>query len=726
MKLPVFDLLAGVWTGAVKPYVHTLFAAMFPHVKAAIIHADPDVEPETLVAGLPQGYALDFATGSKKHGDFVMTTEPVAEKFWRTAEEAVAYGSTLLTPCYGVPPVRLKLNVLVVEEDGERGTGDCHAKPSVGLWGMLKGDVRRAAQFRLGVKDLGIIAKGTMVVPGEDGYDLDAEGIDIIMPRSAFKCSNKPEAGMHTWDAFLGVVAWSEARPTKMGWQVVQWFSKEAVTKDLLPKVEVVAAQLLEAMTDIRTLASYLKLDAAEYEMPLLDIILADRNGLLSQHPYIVRGIAKMLRRKWLDLAEGGGMKWTGLMGLPNDALPNNTIATNDVPVGPVLVTRYPLRSQADLQLWHNVGGASDVRGVVWMNHTTAGKVAGDFDGDYFQVTPAEEYPHLAEEVKAFSNDVEIIKVKERKQSPLTQMELARVMLENANSQVGLIATMIARAHVHGYGHLIPKLAQELQISVDKFKYNLDHDYEFLEECNKVLPPVAWLKDHKKECVYRTRPMQVCNGEGTVGFLAQTVNRLWQPRNVLARPLLEFKSLLPQATDERVKELATKLAINYGRALHRIGSLEEEQQERERSRLFESLRDWAAKQDNPTEWACALWHAVHTKSDASTGSLAFHAFPAEIVKALETAELPEQDKVAIVGLQFNAYKDTYTQFAGQVHEVKFAMQPLKGRLRMAALVNDNVLGFVSSETPVKAGRRKVALTHSDNGRGLVVYATPAH
>jgi hypothetical protein len=717
MKLPVFDLLAGVWTGAVKPYVHTLFAAMFPHVKAAIIHADPDVEPETLVAGLPQGYALDFATGSKKHGDFVMTTEPVAEKFWRTAEEAVAYGSTLLTPCYGVPPVRLKLEVLVVQ-DGEYETGDCHAKASTGLWGELKGDVRRAAQFRLGAP--GLIAKGTMAVQEE----LDEQGIDLVLPLSAFKCSNKPALGRHTWDAYLGVVAWSEARPTKMGWQVLQWFSQEAVEKDLLSRLEVVAAQLLEAMTDNRRLAKLLKLDAAEYEVPLLDLVLADRNGLLSQHPYIVQGLARMLRRKWLDLAEGAGMKWTGLMGLPNDALPNNTIATNDVPVGPVLVTRYPLRSQADLQLWHNVGGASDVHGVVWMNHTTAGKVAGDFDGDYFQVTPAEEYPHLAETVKAFSNNLEIIKVKERKQSPLTQMELAQVMLENANSQVGLIATMIARAHVHGYGHLIPKLAQELQISVDKFKYNLDHDYEFLEECNKVLPPVAWLKDHKKECVYRTRPMQVAQGEGTVGFLVETVNRFWKPRDVLARPLLEFKSLLPQATDERVKELATKLAINYGRALHRIGSLEEEQQERERSRLFESLRDWAAKVENPREWACALWHTVHTKSDASTGSLAFHAFPAEILKALETAEVPEQDKVAIVGLQFNAYKDTYTQFAGQVHEVKFAMRPLKGRMRMAALVGENVLGFVSSETPVQQGRRKVALTHSDNGRGLVVYATP--
>lgn len=720
MKLPVFDLLAGVWTGAVKPYVHTLFGVLFPDVEAAILHVNPDAEPEAVVNGLPAGFQLDFATGSKKHGDFIITTEPVADKFWRTAEEAVAYGSTLLTPCYGLPPFRVMLNVLVVE-DGEYGTGDCHAKASAGLWARLHGDLNRAAQFRLAALTEGVIAKGTVVAK-----DALPQGVDLVMPKSAFKCSNKPAIGMHTWDAVLGVVAWSESRPTKMGWQVLQWFSVEAVTRDLLPRVEVVAAQLLEAMTDIRTLAGYLKLDAAEYELPLLDLVLADKGGLLSQHPYIVRGLAKMLRRRWLDMAEGGGMKWTGLMGLPNDSLPDGVIATNDIPVGPVLVTRYPLRAWVDLQAWQNVGGASGLRGVVEMNHRTAAMLGGDFDGDFFEVTPAEEYPNLAAEIRAFAEKpgVEILKVKDRKADPMDQVSLARVMLENANSMVGLIATLIARANIDGREDLIPQLAQELQVSVDKFKYNLDHDYEFLEECNKVLPPVAWLKDHKKECVYRTRPMQVCDGEGTVGFLAQTVNRLWQPRNVLARPLLEFKSLLPQATDERVKELATKLAINYGRALRRIGSLEEEQQERERSRLFESLRDWAAKQDNPTEWACALWHAVHTKSDASTGSLAFHAFPAEILKALETAELPEQDKVAIVGLQFNAYKDTYTQFAGQVHEVKFAMQPLKGRLRMAALVNDNVLGFVSSETPVKAGRRKVALTHSDNGRGLVVYATP--
>jgi hypothetical protein len=81
-------------------------------------------------------------------------------------------------------------------------------------------------------------------------------------------------------------------------------------------------------------------------------------------------------------------------------------------------------------------------------------------------------------------------------------------------------------------------------------------------------------------------------------------------------------------------------------------------------------------------------------------------------------ERPRDGGLEREGLRFNAYKDTLAQFDGSERTVKFALRPLKGQLRVAALVNEQVLGFVSSETPVQQGIRRMSLTHSQ----AVVYA----
>jgi len=47
------------------------------------------------------------------------------------------------------------------------------------------------------------------------------------------------------------------------------------------------------------------------------------------------------------------------------------------------------------------------------------------------------------------------------------------------------------------------------------------------------------------------------------------------------------------------------------------------------------------------------------------------------------------------------------------------------KMRVAAEVDGMVLGFVSSETPVRQGRRKMALVYSSAGKAQVVYATAA-
>ena len=122
------------------------------------------------------------------------------------------------------------------------------------------------------------------------------------------------------------------------------------------------------------------------------------------------------------------------------------------------------------------------------------------------------------------------------------------------------------------------------------------------------------------------------------------------------------------------------------------------------------------------EWACALWHAVHNTKSQGTGSLAFVAFPEQVAEMLAEAEAPDSAKVAIIGVKRNAYAESLGQFDGSRFEVRFALRPIDNKLRMCAVVGDQVLGVVSSETPVRQGQRTVTLTHSTAGEGKVVYA----
>jgi hypothetical protein len=674
LTLSKYDLSAQEWVDETFAYPHTLAEIMFPNVDFTIVHAE-GMDARKMVLSLPDGYDLDFATGAKKKGDFIASSDPVAPIFWNTSEEAVAYGSILLTPCWGHKPVEIQLNVAVVE-DGEFGTGDCHAKCSTGLYDLLDADEDRVGQFRLGLKDEGIIAKGTMMLDSlEEGDEWVDMGIDMVIPQSAFKSSHKPDTGMYTWDVVLGIVTWSEALPYRIGWQVLQWFSWSTVEAELLPSVELMADDLVEVMSDTRSLVELLRLDATEFEMPILDIFEANKHGLLNQHPYLVWKIGQMVQRKWSELALGAGQKWTGLMAIPNDELPDGVIATNEVRKGEVIVMRFPLRSWEDLQVWENVGLEGSHRGVVAMNHKTAAQMGGDYDGDAFVVTPAEKYPLMTAEIRSWANrpKVPVLKVKDRKASPMDQVNLARVMLDNTDNMVGQVAFLVARAIVANRLDLVPQLAQELQIAVDKFKYNVEHNTKFLAELSKRLYKPTWLKDYKESDVFRLRHMRVGQNQGTIGELCRRVNARWQHPDVLSLPLSEFDGIIPEA-DEAYLDEARQLNILYAQLVAAAIAADDEGESF--SRLMGWIREWAESHPEPKEMAKALWHVVHSKRSNGRGSLAFVAFPAEIAEMLADATLPTPDKVAIVGVKRNAHKDNLAQFDGSPKNVQFVLRPL--------------------------------------------------
>lgn len=734
LSIPKYDLSSAGWTGYKVPFRNTLLQALYPNIRTAILKASTDPNDrdrmiEALIA--PDGLCIDFATGAKKRGEFIATNEAVSHRFWETPEQAVAYGSNLLTDCCE-EPITTPLHILVVQ-DGEHETGDCHAKMGLGL-GYELGATNRAAQFRL-VNDR-YLAKGTMITtPVLSPVEGDPALIvyDLIIPLSAFKSAHKPALGVHDWpNPVIAIQGWSERRRVKVSYTVLQWFSRRTIEADVLPHVEKEIEKLLEAGRSVQAAAELLHLDEADPNDPdeqlLSRILAADTNDRLSTHPWIVNSITRMIRRRWLHLALGGGLKAIGLQGLPDDSLPVGVISTPDLPYGPIIAFRYPVRSWADVRLWKNVRRREHkgYQEVVWMSHETAALVGGDFDGDYFNYLPANDYPAMTTEIRRWHHtrtEPPVVKVKERRASNWSA--LPKVMMDNTDNMVGLITYFIAQASAMGRLDLVDALAPELQIAVDKFKYNLSHDLKKIKAISKQLLPLAWLSDRKDRDAFHNRPIHVDNdATDTISYLARQVGAAWEPPTMRAAPLESFAPLFPKPTSH--VDTARELARRYGRqvaAVIRSGDRDGF------GPIFSALREWAESRTDPDEWATAVWHAVHRsgrkacpeRSRRGTGSLAFHAFTGQVIAQLVTQPTsPAANPVTIVGLPYHAYASSLNTFDGQPQPVTITTTTFRDQVRGLALIAGRALGLVSAETPIPTGLYNLRLTWNGNG---VVYAT---
>ncbi len=742
LNLRKYDLTSRKWEQETIPFRYTLLEALFPHRDFAIVHVDderslidalenldPITREDTITAlsgNIADGWRVDFASGSRKNGDFFMSQsheQRAASHFWQTAEEAIAYGSMLVTDCRSMNHIH-DLCVLVVE-DGEYDTGDCHAKASPQLYALLDGDERLAVQFRLAVLDgnkgHGHIAKGTAIIASPGGPDTL---FDLIIPLSSFK-GYKPTLGAHIWDAQLGVVSWSESRPTKVGYTILQWFARETIDADVLPHIPTRAARLVTAGQSNQAAVDFFRLDhkGGEYDKTdslFFNILANDTHNRLTDHPYVVDRLGRALRRQWLHLATGGGLKWTGFMGVPCDSLKDDEVCIPELPTGEIIGTRYPTRSWEDVRIWHNVHvpRLMAYRGIVWMNHATAATVAGDFDGDYFIVEQACKFPTMAREIKTWTTrqPIHIEKNKTRLASPLDGPNLARVCLANTDNMVGLLTYFMAQANAMRRLDLVAILAPEIQIAVDKFKFDLRHNYGLIEHATDQLISLAWLDAHKKKTVYVTEPMTLGrHADDTISHLARNVNEHWQPPTLTKRPLQEFASLFPKTQDHR--DAALTLNARYA-ALVRTAM---QAQDKDAFRpIFQTLRAWADSRQDPDAWASAVWHAVHRKNAKGSGSLAFNAFPVQVMAAINAPPtIPA--RVAIVGLKYNDYAAHVYRLVGQVLAVDVRAETLGADLRSAVYIAGKRLGFISPETPVQIGHFTFALTCL----GAVVYATAA-
>jgi hypothetical protein len=469
--LPVYDVSTGQDLETPVNLDNTLLQAMFPDLQIALGQVPPPPprsSPEQVEAHwqavledlsrdlgdqagpqttLGTGMALDVATGARKEGRFLYTDGQVGRQVADTFEKIMAYGGLLASPCLRPPQFVRGVRVLVVKE-GEMGTGDCAGKMSTRLAQLFDRDGSQAGQFRLGIRldeDRVVVGKGTLKQMDWADVDEQGRGYDLILPDSAFK-GNMPEYGEHTLDIYLGFVAWSQERRTKLSYQALQWFDPELVEQCIFPRADTQIPILLEAMKTSEGAREFLKierqdrdaevreteageLEAEDVREPavLEEVLAADVSGELIDHPYVQSGLRRRLRQAWHDLAVGGGVKVPAFMGLPDsfrgavDWLPDGVVVCPDLPAGEVLATRYPIRTRQDVQIWRNVRSSKELqnlgfeapgeaeegrilsfflyarrhKGAVFMNHATAKRVGGDFDGDVFQLMPVTHYKPL-------------------------------------------------------------------------------------------------------------------------------------------------------------------------------------------------------------------------------------------------------------------------------------------------------------------------------------------
>jgi len=547
------------------------------------------------------------------------------------------------------------------------------------------------------------IGKGTAVSGKPD------QQADIIMPLSCFKSSRKPPTGEHLMETTWGNVFYSQRRQTKVSYQILQWFTLKAIMDDCRDHIDAEVARLQLASQSPKAAADLLSPET-DAEFTFLDVIRADIHDQLKNHPWIVNGLARMIRQRWLHLATGAGLFAKGLMIMPDDTLPDGVVCSPDLTQEPVIAFPYPCLSWWDIKIL-------DVRfshdhtepGTVWMNTATAASMQRDFDGDYCQFLYCSEYQAMASEVREWHTTRTppiIPKATKRKASHWNN--LPRVAMDSMTCPLGWVTNLITKSNAVGRLDLCSQLAAESQIAVDGLKFDVSNNWRLLRTAQKELPELDWLKEAKSRRTFLHETMS--SGSDTIGQLVAYVAPNWTPPQQLARPIEEYAHLMPKPEEcQYLGDYAFLAYQNYGKAIAGILAMDDpDEQQREISQLIRTVREWASRLNNPEQVFLHLWQIAHRQrsQDAppATASICFHAFTERICERLQSpAAAPEV--IAIVGLHHNAYNtpNALRRLSGLVDTLTVAETTLKGHVRSIAYLAGKALGIVSSETPTMPG-----------------------
>lgn len=700
LTLKKFDLKSQSWLDGVVEYKNTLLERMFPDLDIAIGDASEFLEKECLdldgaIAAIDAGmtgYEIAGASGARKSGKVLFVRgadRDCFSRFFGSNSNCINYGSNLVTECRAT--FELGVTILVVQ-DGEYDTGDCHAKCSRDFAMGVVGNVQSPFQFRAAVK-----AKYSWVAKGTIAFSFDTGGYDLVLPVSCFK-GNKVKPGVYNPKTlYFGVVHTAEVRHVKMSYSVTQYLPWSAVEADILPGTIAAAKHLRHIQTDIRALTEYLTAqpgidceeeeDSDRYISPVAEIVAADVHGQLIQHPWVVRHVKDMLAARWMRLATAGTVQFQSCMTQPDEGIPDGVCCIPHLPEGEVIVFPYPCRWKWDIAIWQNKHFPqwTGYEGVIVANAATLLTLGRDTDGDFLQFLPASKLPNVAAAVKTFGEPPELTKPKKEK----VEGTLGEIAVRSMDNAVGLITYAIALAWAIGAHHYIPRLAQELQIEVDSLKNVQRADRKYIDDTLKAMGQhtVAWLKDRDSKDAFTTRPIDV-SGSDTISKLAIAVNQIWSPLQAVERPLIQFRTLFPESP-AAWRERAAMRRDEYQQRISAAAG-----DRKQIAKVIESLVESTATISDGKKMiaAAAFWYACHIQK-SGTASLVFHAFKQQILTQLAT---PQFAKFTIVGTQ-------HSSFAGFTWNGEcYTVQVVNSEIfpdRQEIYIDDYLVGLLSNDSP---------------------------
>lgn len=572
------------------------------------------------------------ASSSLKDGKFWLAEEsliPEIHKYFKSAQEALVYFGILTSGCHqGIRQLDTPIKLV---EDGELGTGDGFGFVPIRLLRQLNLPEKQIQVRFVGATWLG---KGTL-----HPYD----GDELILPDSIIKGAGRPDDQPY----YFGVRDVAEVRRFRSNFTVSQWFSHEVhsqLREVVDRKLEVIRQTFESAATALTFLGLVARWsdDSGNYidseARTTLEAFL--KAGLSPKHRWIHQHLKRLTRKAYVELASGGGIELSGRM-MAFARLPEDTVCIPDLPRGKVMVSRYPIRDKASFVVVNNAPdaghGAKD--GSIYMNEILARQLDGDFDGDY-AIVCSQEAVIAALDSPAWLDGYQRVDVpaKQRKADPLHL--LPYVATESLGNSIGYLTYLIAGCVAEGKSEYVADLSAQLQSEVQKLKWDTRCDWDKVkrvEERVKIPDYLGQLKSDKQLFV-REAPALDYNHCVAVNY--NYVAGAWAENESSPQPLLNFRHKLPLWSHEAVPMLmpeAKAVVSYYNNWISRILENNPEPDEAEIQPPLEFLKSWAASKNLEREaWAIAVWNVVHeSRSESSSGSAAFHAFPDETLKLLQ-------------------------------------------------------------------------------------------
>ncbi len=395
----------------------------------------------------------------------------------------------LVGDCYG------KIDLKIVEKLTE--VDDTPFQFRLGLKPQAESAVYRIGKGTLAPASLDNLT-GTQVINERslNGRLIAKTGYDLILPTSSFKGRKKGyepiEPGEYNLTIGMGIKTLARYGEQSLGTQVLVNYPK-SVASEILPELEREARKLSENQSSPQQLAKhYIELyekrkeamrvselnesnfkydhlegleqvideafgdedlekeNTAEQDWALYRLLKADKQGKITEHPKIVDGLNKFVRKRWVEIATGRAIKFQAGLAQPSLKLKEDEICVPHLPPNKeIIVTRSPLINSNGVIVLKNrhLPEVQHLQGVIHINPATAAtRLQGDFDGDRIAFETADKYPILAAEVKEYNLEQNRYPDIVKKDKVAYQGTFQEIALSAAENKIGLIANQIQRA----------------------------------------------------------------------------------------------------------------------------------------------------------------------------------------------------------------------------------------------------------------------------------------